>query len=159
APGSTSGSDVSLRVDGIVPIAEGHYIAIFGYNNAGNVNLHATTSVVSRDDLPDPDPQPAPPTWLLPGDHPGAFLPAFDSGQTKTWQVDGRTVSASASDPTIAQPLTTPIGTSGYGVQVGDTFVVLRSDPGAELAGAVVSPDLIGPSITVGAIDGHLDVS
>ena len=101
------------------------------------------------------------PSGLLPGTHRGAFLPTFSAGQTVTWTVGGTTVTANAASTllTCAPPA---VGSNGLVATVqtpeGPTTVTLRRVP-AELESAIVRPDLFTPGLTVGSLDGQLDVS
>src|SRR4029079_15704600 len=71
---------------------------------------------------------PAPPRVFPSGTHEGAFLPRFSAGEQVTWQVNGKTVSASATDTNIPILASVPIGTSGRGVYIQGRLVIVQPD-------------------------------
>ena len=166
--GGSGGGGVCLFADGVVDIGGGQYVAVFGFDNAGSTSVHPNTNQVLINGTVVPSPDPAPPGFLPPGNHPGAFLPKLAAGQTVTWNVDGKTVSASApgagagSVPTRAMPKVS-IGASGYGVQVEGTLITIKADlspwqtPPANEPTAQNPPDHGDPFM--GTLTGQMGVS
>jgi cysteine-rich repeat protein len=119
--------NIFLQVDGVVDMGGGKYVAIFGYDSGATNAFHPGTNTVSGQSGNTPDP----PAYLLPGTHVGAFLPTFDEGQTITWTVDGKPVTAS-SDGSV--PKFTPFSSgSGTGVTVNGQEIMLKPDLGPYL--------------------------
>lgn len=139
-PNPGGDSPLALRVDGVVDVGDGKLVAIFSYDNTGEVDLHPGTSAAYVDGILIPSPYSPPPTVLPPGNHVGAYLPSFSAGEEISWKVDGQTVKASASLPHLAM---VPMG-DGQGVQVGDTMVAIDELVAAECACAKppTDPDL-----------------
>jgi RHS repeat-associated protein len=158
--GGTTGA-VCLWSDGVVDLGNGKFAAVFGVDNSGSASVHPTTNEVRLDGTLVSNPQPAPPAWLAPGNHPGVFLPTFSAGHTIAWTVDGQTVSASSAGTSRLLPKV-PIGTSGYGVMIDGTLVTIQPDLAA-YAGAPDQPS-VAPDRQVGAafngtISGKLTVT
>jgi RHS repeat-associated protein len=86
---------VCIWADGVVDLGGNHFVAVFGYQNSGPSNATPAPNQVLLDGSPIPNPVPAPPTSLVPGEHPDAFLPTFDGGHAVSWKVNSQTVTAS----------------------------------------------------------------
>jgi RHS repeat-associated protein len=123
--GDVGGDGVCLYTDGVVETTPGHFVAVFGFDNASSVAVHPTLNEVRLDGNVVTNPQPAPPPDLAAGTHTGAYLPTFDSGHTVSWTVGGETVTASATSPRL-QPVV--VGNDGVGVVIGGTTIVLIPD-------------------------------
>jgi hypothetical protein len=114
----------TLRMDGVVDAGNGHFVAVFGYDNKAGA-YSATTNQVSLDGTTVANPAPAPPAQFPTGNHAGAYLGRFDAGHTLGWRVDDLTVSASQSAPNLEK---IPIGTNGYGVMIDGVLVTIQPD-------------------------------
>jgi len=128
--GDVSGDQICLFSDGIVEISQGHFVAVFGFDNPSSTTIQPTSNVVSLGPplTPVPNPKPAPPPNLAPGTHHGAFLPTFNSGETVAWTVNGATVTADASLSTRRLP-TVRIGEHGLGVVIaGETIIIIPDE-------------------------------
>jgi RHS repeat-associated protein len=154
-----TGTDgVCLRADGVVDEGNGQFVAIFGHNSSANASVRPDVNEVRVDGEVVSNPYPAPPVWLAPESHPGSFLPTFEEGQSVSWHVDGQMVTASATPPFLEK---IPRG-SGYGVQIGDDFVMVRADldpwtAAPEEPVAQADPQL-GPKF-LGVLSGELQVT
>src|SRR5262249_13881354 len=108
--------DVAPRIDGICDTGSGQFVAVFGYDSTAvrNVNLSYGTgdNLYAVDGIASTNPSPQPPSWFLPGSHPGAFAPTFSSGQTVSWTVAGMTVTARADSTLLTCGPPTP-GSNG----------------------------------------------
>jgi RHS repeat-associated protein len=118
-------SHVCLIADGVVEVEDGHYVAVFGFDNASVNSTHPAVNQALLDGAVVSNPNPAPPAWLGSGTHRGAYFPAFSSGQTAGWRVDGQMVTASASSPRLPK---VAIGTGGYGVMIGGQLLTIVPD-------------------------------
>src|SRR5262249_25601283 len=81
--GGDDGDAICLFSDGVVETSPGHFVAVFGYDNASSSSVHPSineTRLVRPDGTVVATQQPAPPANLLPGTHIGGYLPVFDSG-------------------------------------------------------------------------------
>jgi probable HAF family extracellular repeat protein len=135
--GQANPEPVCLWVDGVVE-DNGHLVAVFGYGNPGTSAVQPTTNQEFLDGALVPNPSPAPPTPLQPGNHPGAFLPLLAAGDTVSWTVDGQSIGTSA---LFARQLTpTALGSNGAAVEAEDAQVILRPD-------ALVVPSLVGVAL------------
>ncbi len=115
-----------LRADGVVDTGDGvHFVAVFGHNSAGLGNFYPTTNEARLDGAVVGAPQPAPPRWLTPGNHPGEYLPTFTNGHNVQWTVNGQTVTASAASTHLTR---VTIGTNGYGVIIDGHLVTIKPD-------------------------------
>ncbi|MEO8899917.1 MAG: RHS repeat-associated core domain-containing protein [Polyangiaceae bacterium] len=154
------GCNINLRFDGVVDAGNGTFVAVFGHDSTSTTSFHPASNAVFLDGIAVATPQPEPPAYLPPGQHPGSFLPTFNAGQSISWTVDGQTVSASQASTQLTK---TPIGGSGYGVNIGGTLVALKGDlepyltPPAE-PGQAVDP-AAGLSEFPGTLTGELSVS
>ena len=157
---------VALRIDGIIDTGTGNgpFIAVMGYNNISpvriDVPLGASHTVTVNDGPPLADPQPRPPTVFLPQrpqQYPGTFLPRFKTGETIKWTVAGQTVSASSATIRLTK---VPIGTGGYGVQIGDEVVTIQPDLSAYTnEPALQGPDPVPGGVFKETLAGTLEVS
>jgi len=132
ACGGGDGDAVCLFSDGVVETSPGHFVALFGYDNAAATSVHPTINEAHLDANGD-SPTPAPPADLQPGTHSGGYLPLFDSGHTVSWTVGGETVTATATSPHL-QPVA--IGNNGIGVVIGGQTIVIKADTGPACASA-----------------------
>jgi RHS repeat-associated protein len=120
-----SGTAVCLRLDGVVDMGNGKFVAVFGHDSAAPTSIRPTQNEVRMNGVLVTNPQPAPPIQFPPGSHPGSFLPNFNVSQTISWTVDGQMITASAS---LTHLQTVPIGTSGIGVQIGGSIITIQPD-------------------------------
>jgi RHS repeat-associated protein len=124
--GGGDGDTICLYSDGVVETSPGHFVAVLGFDNSSAASVQPTVNEVRLDGNLVANPQPAPPPFLLPGTHAGAFLPTFETGQTISWTINGETVSASAASPRL-QPVALPGG--GVGVVIGGETIDLAASP------------------------------
>jgi len=154
------GCNINLRVDGVVDAGDGTFFAVFGSNSSASTAFHPSSNVVSINGVPVALPQVPPPAYLATGQRPGTFLPTFHAGQTISWTVDGQTVSASQ---TSFQLTRISIGTSGFGVDIGGTVIVVKPDLDPYLAAPPTPGQAADPSTTYfddsGLLKGELTVS
>lgn len=122
------GCNISLRLDGVVDLGNGVIMAVFGHNSSAAAPFHPAANTVSFNGVVVSNPQPAPPAYLAPGNHPGSFLPTFASGQTIAWTADSQSLSASWATTTHLTPV--PFGTDGQKVTIGGVDVIVRPDVG-----------------------------
>ena len=101
--GPDPADNVCLRMDGIVEATPGTWIAVFGYDNNAKDVVVPEVDQYSVDGNLVSDPSPPPPPWLAVGSHPGAFLPAFQLGQTLSWRVNGQFVTADSNSPQLTK--------------------------------------------------------
>jgi RHS repeat-associated protein len=159
--GACGGADlgICLRMDGVVDLGGGHFIAVFGHDSAAQTAIHPDINRVIVNGVSVANPTPTPPAWLDRGSHPGSYLARFDSGQAIAWRVNGQMVTASAASPHLP---TVPVGESGTGVSIGGTTVTVTPDlhsfqtPPPE---AVASGEPAVGDPFAGALTGKLDVS
>jgi RHS repeat-associated protein len=162
--GGGAGGPICLYADGVVDLGEGQYAAVFGFQNAGATSVHPTTNQLFVDGVVVPNPAIAPPAFLIPGNHPGAYIPKVVAGHAITWKVDGATATISAPAPGSTTPPgtrvlgTVPIGTNGAGVIVDGVLVTIRPDT-TPPANPTVQPDPAVGDPFNGALAGHLSVS
>ena len=153
---------ISLRMDGVVDMGGGKLVALFGFTTAGTSPVRPSTNVEAIDGITILNPQPPLPIQFPPGDHPGAFLPQFNSGQTITWTVDGETISASSVGITPLEPET--FGTNGKRITIGGTVITLQADTSNFLAApsepvAQTDPTFAPSSEFFGTLKGNLSVT
>ncbi|HXU04886.1 MAG TPA: LamG-like jellyroll fold domain-containing protein, partial [Polyangia bacterium] len=125
--GGGDGDAICLYSDGVVETSPGHFVAVFGFDNASMASVRPSVNQVRFDGTLVPNPQPAPPTLLPSGTHSGAYLPTFDAGHTLTWTINGETVTASASSRKLPS---VPMNGGGLGVVVAGATIVLK--PGTD---------------------------
>mgnify|MGYP000091367093 CR=1 FL=1 len=113
------GCNINLLDPAVARMADGTYMAIFGYESRAEKPFRPTENTVT----PPLTESPYPPAYLLPGTHQGAFLPRLSEGQTITWKVDTDVKSVTA-DPATA--LTPVADGSGIYVNVGGAKVVIE---------------------------------
>jgi hypothetical protein len=123
--GGGTTDEVCLWVDGVVDVGNGNFTAVFGYLSAADKPIHPSVNQELLDGNVVSDPQPPPPPWLTPGSHAAGFAPAFAGGHTISWRVEGETVSASGGTRQLTK---IPIGTSGFGVEIGGQFITIKPD-------------------------------
>jgi RHS repeat-associated protein len=157
--GGGSAGGICLRMDGVVDLGGGRFVAVFGEDNNAGVMIRPQVNEVLVNGTVSSIFQPRPPDQLPAGSHPGGYQPTFSSGQTIAWRVDGQMVTASAASPRLA---TTPIGQSGLGATVGNTVITIRSDLAKYLvppkeAALGQDPSVGGPFI--GPLTGELTVT
>ncbi|HXU04593.1 MAG TPA: FG-GAP-like repeat-containing protein, partial [Polyangia bacterium] len=156
--GGGDGDAICLYSDGVVAV-DGHFVAVFGFDNASSTTAHPAVNEAHA--TPAEEIHPAPPAYLPPGTHNGAYLPTFDAGHTITWTVNGETVSASVE----ASPHLTPvqIGSSGLGVVIAGKTIVLKADLGPYATPPTTEPTpQAEPQFTTqfnGALTGQFAVS
>jgi RHS repeat-associated protein len=125
ACGGGTAAEICLWVDGVVDMGGGNFTALFGYQSTADTTIHPTPNQELLDGSVVSSPQPAPPTWLSSGGHPAAFVPTFAAGHTISWHVESQTASALAS---LRQLTKIPIGTGGFGVEIGGQFITIKPD-------------------------------
>ncbi len=135
--GGGDGDAICLYSDGVVETSPGHFVAVFGFDNASSTSVRPNVNEVRIDDGPPiANPQPAPPAYLPAGTHTGAYLPKFDSPQQKiAWTVNGETATAYATGPHLT-PVSLPGG--GIGVVIGGQTIVVK--PGTDPYGTTPTP-------------------
>jgi RHS repeat-associated protein len=126
---------VCLTADGVVDLPDGRFLAILGFKNLTSSSVLPAINEERLGGVVVADPQPSPPAWFPPDNHPGVFRPYIAAGQQVSWRVNGQQVSESSSD--LRHLTKVPIGTSGYGVMIGATLVTVKAD----LAPYNVAPD------------------
>jgi len=127
APIDKVGCNINLlQPVSVVDMRDGTFTALFGFNSDAAAPFHPTTNTVTIGGSP-ANPQPGPPAYLAPGNHPGVFLPTFPSGQAIVWNVDTQSVSASATSPRVTP---TPFGTDGLKVTINGVDIVVKPDLG-----------------------------
>jgi hypothetical protein len=122
------GCNINLRFDGVADMGGGKYVAIFGYDSSATNSFHPNENTVLLNGLPDDNPIPPQPAYLLPGTHPGAFLLTCSEGQAVTWKVDGKTVDTSCSQGNAALLTPQPVGTGSEVVISDGTTVMIAPD-------------------------------
>ena len=122
--GGGDGDAICLYSDGVVETSPGHFVAVFGFDNASSTSVQPSINEARLDEPDSRIPQPAPPAYLPPGTHTGAYLPRFDAGQQITWTVNGETVTAQASDHHLT-PVPLPGG--GIGVVIAGRTIVVKA--------------------------------
>jgi probable HAF family extracellular repeat protein len=114
--GGGNGDAICLFSDGVVELTPGHFVALFGYDNASSGPVVPAQNEIRIDGNLVPNPQQPPPNILGAGTYAAIFQPTFDVGHTISWTVDGETVTASASSPKLP---TTRVGATCILVYVG----------------------------------------
>ncbi|HXU00409.1 MAG TPA: hypothetical protein VN903_05425, partial [Polyangia bacterium] len=157
--GAGDSDSICLYLDGVVPV-DGHFVAVFGFDNGASTSVHPTINEVRRYDSAHPagalvpNPQPAPPANFLPGTRTGAFLPTLNAGEKVAWTVGSETVTADASASPHLEPVT--FGTTGIAVEIAGQRIVIRPDigsptpqgepqPGAPFNGALTGMFAVSP--------------
>ncbi|HXU02668.1 MAG TPA: FG-GAP-like repeat-containing protein, partial [Polyangia bacterium] len=122
--GGGDGDAICLYSDGVVEMSPGHFVAVFGFDNAASTSVQPSVNQVRYDGNLVPSPQPAPPTLLPSGTHSGAYLPTFEADHILAWTINGETVTASASSRRLPS---VPLNGGGIGVVVAGTTIVLKA--------------------------------
>lgn len=158
--GGAPADALCLSVDAVVDMQDGTFRAVFGYDS-----FNADTTVPSPNEVTlgatvVSAPQPSPPAWLPPGDHPETFQQSFPSGGVLAWRVNGQKASTSATTPIPKQ--TDAAG--DYVIIKGKrvalkpnlvAFAAIPDDPFPTITAGEPSP---GPHFN-GALTGSLGVS
>jgi RHS repeat-associated protein len=134
----------------LTPIAEGIVTqnettyGVFSYTNPGSTNInvpYGTQNQLSTSTGGIPNPSPPPPTWFLPGTQRGVLIYPLTSPRDLqdfgplSWTLGGQTVTLSTS----STPLQQTTQTSGTGVSINGTFVVLFPNPNAAFSNSVTA--------------------
>ncbi len=124
--GGDDGDAICLYSDGVAELPDGRLVAVFGFENASSATVQPTVNQVHLSGEFQPNPQPAPPAYLLPGTHTGAFLPTFASNEYVSWTVNGETVTARPTDKRLQ---TVSLGGGRVGVVIGGETIDLAAGP------------------------------
>jgi len=139
--GGGDGDPICLYSDGVVETSPGHFVAVFGFDNASSTSVQPNVNEVRLDGTVVANPQPRPPAHLPPGTHTGGYLPTFDAGHTISWTVNGETVTASASSPHLTP---VQIGGNGVGVVLGGRTIVIKADTSSYSTPPATEPTVQG---------------